>query len=1298
MSRMDSFLPLDRRLNLTTGKEFPEFSKGAVLFADVSGFTSLTENLASLHGAARGPELVTQALNLVFGILISEIHRYGGCVISFAGDAILCWFSEDNGLRALATGLQLQTSLEKGIVGSEFLPYTDQKLKVKVSVSAGQVRRLLIKDSHHSWVDTVVGDPVNQAISQEKSILKGEVVTDLNTALSLGEFIQYQEYEASPMKLARILRLNCKVAPQPWPSIPPLPDAMIRPWIDNIVYEKLDSGGGIFQAELRTAISLFFYFDMASPTTLAAQEVPVSELLGWIRQLVSKFEGHFMGMTPGTKPYFFVSFGALIAHDDDVYRALMLTKELEKVSTPFPTISGIRLGMTQGRVYVGTYGSPEYQVFSMIGDETNLAARLMQYAALGQVVISKRIAEYASSKFELQSLGTVPIKGKKIEVEVFLLGEILSGKKNVWVGERRSIPLVGREKERQQVLSLKDEFLTQRESQSLFIVGEAGIGKSKFVQQLAKDFENEGLHVLRGYGDSIEQSLLYRAWRPIFLQIFGIEESINNFELSRERVEQWFYKHFLEPHDRALLPLLGALLPFNFHETELTSSLVGHDRALAIKDLLLQILLRNAEDSLFLVLLEDAHWMDSASWTLVEQIIQMQVPLFLVLSLRSAEKGGTSFLPSLQSLPRTKVLNLEPLSKEILTEMLKAKLRVDEIPELVVRFIYDRAEGNPFFSEELLLSLKELGVLVLEGRICKLSKTFDSLAHLDIPETVQGVVTSRIDRLSASQQLSAKVASVVGRNFQSQIVSDIHPIHQDTDNLLKDLTQLARKDLIREELSGSAPFWTFTHAIAQEVCYSLLPYSLRTPLHQTVAEWFENHYPNDLSAYYPVLAHHWFRAASADEPNSEVINKALFYAMKAGEQALKSDGLIEALRHFKSALELVFRLPPSVVRDQQELSVQVMLAVPLTLTKGWADPDVGQAYERAKALVESLGSSPQMFLALSGIFTYYLVRAEFQIATSISNENKAIANNSGDIELLLESSLDYGAVLIYTGKLSESLTYFALVLDLYRPELHHNHAFLYGRDPGAVSLLHEALAFWYLGYPDHSLVTLERGLNLTNEWKHPFSRAWVLMGQCLISYKCGRYAEMALAAGEAIELAQKQGFPNWLSQAMAYLGWCKVYEGKSTEGLALMKQGISIWKMTGAVLVTPLFLGLLAEAHLTAGFLEEAKSYLDEAKALLSHTKERLWEPEIHRLEGILRFRSGDKKSALSFRRGLSLAQQIGALSMQLRIALDYVESSPSWKRTRKLKLLKPLYERFKEGKNTLTLVRAREMIQSLER
>ena len=1304
MENLGSFIPMDRRQAMAHGRTLTDRSKGAALFADVSGFTPLTEALVREYGPQRGAEEITANLNRVYDALITEIHNRGGSVITFSGDAITCWFQDDDGTRCVAAGLAMQTAMEQ--VSKIRVSVSETViLSIKIAITLGIVRRFQVGDPDHYFIDVIAGSSLNRLADIEKHTARGQVLMDVDSAQALGKAVDIKPVSLDGKDYAIVQSLTKEVAPQPWPALAPnaLTDEQVRPWVIPVVYHRLSAGHGEYLSELRNAVPLFCKFDGINYDDDAEAGAKLDAYVRWVQNVAGRYGGELLSVTIGDKgSYLYVNFGALVAHDDDILRALAVAMELRRTPENLDFIQNIQIGVSTGRIRAGTYGSDAQRIYGAIGDETNVAARLMQYAKPGQIVVNQRVAKVSQHRYEFHELGKISIKGKEEGLELFELGGLRT--EDVHVGgvstsERRHSKMVGREQERAQLRAALERVANEKLGGTILIQGEAGIGKSRLVQDLTDQAALTGVAELIGAGDAIEQTTLYFAWRSIFAHLFGLHMLPADVDERRAHVLGWLDSHATDSDLSKRAALLSMVLPFDIPDNEVTGILGGHERAEATRELLTQILELAAKQSPLMVVIEDAHWLDSSSWALVQRVSANAPSLLFVLATRPMGEPLLPEFAAVSTAPTTTHLAIGPLPGSDVMLLLRERLQVDAIPEAVVDFIRTKSEGNPFFSEELLYALRYTGVLVIQDHKCTLAPKAPALNELNFPDTVEGVVTSRIDRLTPSQQLAIKVASVIGRVFAYRVLSQVHPASDEALKLDTDLNTISRLDLTPLDTPDPELRYVFKHIITQEVSYGLLLFAQRQRLHRAVGEWYEKNFAADLSPYYPLLAHHWTRTIQAPPIEPDAMQKAIDYSFKAGEQALRNDALMEALGHFTKALELIKTLPESPMRDGMELGAQVLRAVPLMLTRGWANPEVGAAYERAREITRTLGETPQMFLALVGVFTYYLVRGNFAQAMELGEVNLSVAQKSGDPELILEASQDIGAAHFYMGQLEESQPHLARVGELYVPEKHHYHVFAYGRDPLAVAVQHESLAYWYLGFPDKALERSDFGMRLTEQWHHPFSRAWVLISRCFTMHLRGDVQGMQAAAQEAIGLAVAQGFPNWLAQGLVHLGWTIAAQGDTEQGLAKIREGLGIWRMTGAVLATPMFLYLLADAHARAGQIGEARTVVNEALTLTNQTEERVWEPEIHRFNGDLYLQDSPSEAEKHYQYALTQSRGQHARSNELRAAISLAKLWHSQGKTREAReLLQPIYATFTEGFTTSDLVQAKELLGVLEK
>lgn len=903
MDPFTAFMPLDRRIALAANRPLPDRVHGAALFADISGFTPLTAVLSQELGPHRGAEELIRQLNRVYTDLIAQIHHYQGNVIHFSGDAIACWFDQSASAPyhpinlALACALELQEVMARieavRTPGGQALP-----LALKVALAAGPARRFLIGDPNTHVIEVLAGATLDQMSAAEKVAHQGEIVVTadaLRNLISLPTIDAWREDKAGE-RYAVVSDLAQPVSPPPPLDIPEIPVSLARPWLLPPVFARLQQASDEFLADLRPAVVMFVRFRGIDYDGDEAAGEKLDAFVRRIQTILDHYEGFLIQLTMGDKgSYLYMTFGAPVAHENDAMRAAAVALELRDLPDELPFLEPLQIGVSLGLTHSGACGSPARRTFSVMGNEVNISARLMMTAQPGQILLSPRMAEALGAAYELESLPPVALKGVR---DPMPLWELRRGRTQAHpaLTQRTSAPMVGRATERQELKAALERLKNGRSS-TLLIEGQPGIGKSRLVQELMMLAERERLSVLLGVGDAIEQSTPYHAWRAAFGQLYADDGEV----LARITA-------VLDPSLHDLLPLLEVVLPLGLPETELTAQLTGEARQENTQRLLVALLetavgsvgpLRADPGRAGLVLIfEDAHWLDSASWSLLRRVQRQIQPLLLAIVTRPfAEREGTpAFYTDLTELPTTQRIHLDTLPPEAVYKLICQRLGVRRLPTAVTDLIKAKAEGHPFFSEEIAYALRDAGLIqIVEGE-CRLTGHPGDLSAANFPNTIQGVITSRIDRLSPPQQLTIKVASVIGRIFAFALLHAIHPVSTGEEELSQHLDQLERLGITPLETPPPNLAYIFKHLVTQEVVYNLMTYAQRQQLHQRTAAWYEQTQSNDLSRYYPLLAYHW-RSAGATE-------RAVAYYEKAGENAFRDYANQEAIRFFTQALEL----------------------------------------------------------------------------------------------------------------------------------------------------------------------------------------------------------------------------------------------------------------------------------------------------------------------------------------------------------------------------------------------------------
>ena len=990
MDTPSAYIPIDRRQALARGEDLPERATGAALFADISGFTPLTEALALELGPRRGAEELTIHLNNVYNALIEALHRQGGSVIGFSGDAITCWLDGDDGRRASAAGLAMQEAMAQF---TEIRTHSGRiiSLGMKVAIAAGPVRRFVVGDPSYVLRDVMAGQTLARMAAGEHLAERGDVIVDLTTADALGDALQVAEWridEDSGERFAVIDALDLDVPEQPWPDL--ADDALSADdttgWLLPHIHKRLQSGLGEFLAELRPAVALFLRFSGIDydedPDAPAKLDLFIHE----VEHILSRFDGSLIQLTIGDKgSYLYAAFGAPIAHEDDSIRAASTALEIMDLPSGLPFLEDMQIGITYGRLRTGAYGSVTRRTYGVLGDTVNLAARLMSAAKPGQTLVSDEARDATGDMFIWERLPNVRVKGKS---EAIALSRLISLKRSAR-GRRGELtyqlPMVGRQAELA-VITDKIEWSLGGRGQVVVISAEAGMGKSRLAAEVLSLVEERGLTILAGECQSYGANTSYLVWQSIWNGFFNVDHTL---PLSDQRAHLQAELQRIDPSFVSRLPLLSAVLNISIPDNDLTASLDSKVRKSSLEDLLLRCLQKQARVQPLLLVLEDCHWLDPLSSDLIEVLADglKALPVLMLLVQRPPDQQGLQ-MPNVRQLPYYTEINLDEFSPEEAEQLIALKLNQffgeTAVQPALVERITQHAAGNPFYIEELLNYLHDLGIDPNDT---------DALATVKLPGSIHSLVLSRIDQLSDDEQITIKVASVIGRMFHASMVWGIHPYAREMNLVHKHLDNLNELELTPLEVPAPEFVYLFKHVITQQVAYESLLFATRSMLHEQIGFHIEQSYPDTLDQYTNLLAFHY--------EHSDNKSKKREYLLKAGEQAQKDYALSAALTYFEKSLPLL--------ENRALIDTRLKLGEVLELA-GEFD-EAGAHYDAA--LLEAEGLSDRDAVAWCQTSLGELWRKQSQYETAA--EWFAQARETFDA---LNNKIGVGQVLHHAGKLA----------------------------------------------------------------------------------------------------------------------------------------------------------------------------------------------------------------------------------------------------------------------------------------
>jgi class 3 adenylate cyclase/tetratricopeptide (TPR) repeat protein len=650
------------------------------------------------------------------------------------------------------------------------------------------------------------------------------------------------------------------------------------------------------QAGERKLVTVMFA-DISGFTALSERIDPeqvralINACFSWLVPIVEKYGGvveKFIG------DEIMAMFGAPLAHENDAERALRASLDmmdaLKEFNKNYNTSLGMHFGINTGVVVAGGLGSAGRQQYGVMGDTVNVAARLEDVSETGQIVVGPNTHRLTASLFKFDMLPPVRVKGKSEPIQIHRLVGLKSAPESArGIAGLRS-PLVGRALELNMLIETVAR-LKSRKGCVISILAEAGLGKSRLVSE-ARAKTNESAFWVEGRALSYAEGISYWAARSVLDHLIGVNQDASPADVSVALRD--FAEHHLREKSKDVFPYLARLRDVQM-DSESESTL---------KDLLPQALqnrmhaafadlIRAVADSHPLVLVwEDLHWADHSSLGLLETLLSLtqDLPLLQVLVFRPNEERTWEWHKriAVQMGERYHILELFPLTQADSALLVENLLKIENMPESTRQLILNKSEGNPFFLEELLRSLMDSGMVLLEGNRAVATQ---SISQLEVPDTLQGVIAARIDRLPSEDKYTLQTASVIGRVFQQVVLGYLlQRQHADVPVELA-LNELQQRELIRWR--GDLEY-IFKHAITRDVTYNSLLIMRRKELHLATAETIEMLFPDQRNELAPTLAYH-YEAAEAHE-------KAAQYFTRAGDHAQKTYANLEAVAFYRAAI------------------------------------------------------------------------------------------------------------------------------------------------------------------------------------------------------------------------------------------------------------------------------------------------------------------------------------------------------------------------------------------------------------
>jgi predicted ATPase len=761
---------------------------------------------------------------------------------------------------------------------------------------------------------------------------------------------------------------------------------------------------GEFLTELRPIVALFLHFAGIDYDNDAEAQSKLNIYVQAVQRILARYNSYMLQLTIGDKgSHFYAAFGAPLAHEDDAIRAMAAALELRDLRMDF--LREVQIGVSQGLTRTGAYGSNHRRTYSALGDAVNMAARLMQNAPLGQVLVNQNVRKATMENFTWEELPPLLVKGKSQPVTVFRL-MASQERHSIHLHEPKyALPMVGRAAELA-LIARKLDLAQRGRGQIVGITAEAGMGKSRLIAEVIRLARERNVVGYGGECQSFGTSTGYLVWQNIWRGFFNLDPAWSKAE-QIESLEGQLSQ--IDPGLLPRLPLLGAVLNLQIPDNELTGSFDAKLRKESLEALLIDCLRQRARAMPLLLILEDCHWIDPLSHDLLEVVGRAisDLPVLIALAYRPPQLDR-HMAPRVNKLFYFTDIPLKDLPAEEIEQLVSLKLsqiygEAAKLPQALIEKISSRAEGNPFYIEELLNYLHDRDIDPGQP---------GALEQIDLPDSLYSLILSRIDQLSENQKTLLKVASVIGRLFRAAMLWGIYNQFGNQERIQSDLDALSALDLTPLDTPEPELVYLFKHIVTQEVAYETLSFATRAMLHDQIGQYIEKTYPDGLDQYIDLLAFHFER--------SENLPKKQEYLLKAAEMAQADYANPAAITYYQRVLHL---LP----EDQRVLGL-LKLGQVLELVGEWENAEaINREAERLASLINNVQGQAQAHRALGWLLRK---RGEY----SAAEERLVLAREGygqlGDSAGVSNALADIGEIYRLQGKFTEARAYYDESLNL----------------------------------------------------------------------------------------------------------------------------------------------------------------------------------------------------------------------------------------------------------------------------
>ena len=1223
------------------GQVSGRFREATIMFADISGFTAMSERLS--RRGEEGAEKITRIVGDYFTTMLDITARQGGDLLKFGGDALLvAFFGDDHAVNACRAGAQMQ----RAIVRFGQVEAFGETFSLKMTVGLGSGLLFTANLGTPEKMEYIaMGDALVNMAHAEDQAEGGEIFVDETTYQAVKSQVCAGEKRNGCYLVTQVEGSESPGSHSPTLEVMPKPRithhvSRLTSLVSHI--EETVSCLDALVPFLPPGLLDLLRFD---PTRMASRErgefrpvtvifanfYGIEEIIrqlgpGRAAEITAILNAHFSRMQEIIQRYegvidkvdsyivghrIMALFGAPRAHVDDPERAVRAAWEMQARMSAFDeleTSAGVfvlkqRIGINTGRVFAGNVGSDARHEYSVMGDEVNLTARLMSVAQEGQVLISQSTARQAGKRFRLDEKTPVRVKGKSLPVPNYEVRGIIERREVGGLTRRSS--LVGRDEEWQTVWRVAQQ-AAGGNCQVLDIHGEMGMGKSRLIEELIDRWNGQGGATFSAGCLSYGRHIPYAPWITILREVFGLREG----DSDQERCEKITSRlATANPEWSDWAALFAHLLNVPMPESDLLRSLDPKLRQQNLQRIVSSLISSESEHHPTLLVVDDIQWVDDVSLTLLNHLTThiKSHPLLICVAYRPEESLN---LVAAQQSNHTPV-SLEALSEAGSLALLDSQLPIaPEMPQQLKELILKNGQGNPLFIVEMAHALIE-NYLSYDAESGVYRARAD-LNRVQVPDTVSRVILSRLDRLDEQGRNMLKVASVIGRAFQQWILQSVYPYRTGEAEMKTCLLDLCEKEI----LDRARVAYLFRHVMTREVAYESLLYAERRDLHLKIAQSIEAQSAR-VDEHIEVLAEHYTLAE--DWP------QALEYHLKAGHRAQAIYANEDAIHRYQKALEVAQHVPDS-------LSAQLIADEGLGDTYqlvGRYDESL-ESYARARAILDEMPFSSDVQRHRAD-----LCRRTAHVCECKSEYTIAQEWLDRGLDALGEDACDLEAARLYTvraavyhrqGNNQEAIQWceraFQVVSGVEDEE-------------GAREMAHAAYLmgeiYRRLGDNDQAVRFAQRSLEIYQSLENVIGQGQAHNTLANAYFEQSHWQKAMEHYLKSLAIKERVG--DVYGQGVLAINIGEIYRimGQLEQALVFYQRSLQVWDELGAMYGKGLIHNNLGAVYLRLGDLEQAIRHLDQSESLFAQIPSDDFVAETSRYRAEVALRRGQLDEALTF-------------------------------------------------------------------